>query len=277
MKTIILLITMFISVHAISIDEKVAYLNNVKELIILTQKMRGDTNVYIKSDGTDMSIIEEDRKKVFNSFEQLHMELKISDISIDEEFRRLNKYMNSLNTIAVELEPLVTFKANSLLIKKMLEIGDDVQKNFFTDENDLHKKASFVMMKRVMPMTEHLGQLRGLTSGIIACGNCNDNDDDLEYIKDYLAYAYDDLNELIIQMKLLKKSYPKSYPNNLDYQLHRYEVDIKHYLKHIEDVVLEKTKIKSSECDFFAEGTRLIDMTLVYYNMNEAVLKNQGI
>ena len=40
-KITLLLITTVLSLSAVSLDDKVAYLNNVQELIIMTQKMRG--------------------------------------------------------------------------------------------------------------------------------------------------------------------------------------------------------------------------------------------
>ena len=271
MKTILLLITLFISVHAVTLQEKVAYLDNIKELIILTQTMRGDTNVYTKGEKIDVNIIEEDRKKVATSLKKLHKKFKTVDVSIDAEFKKLHKYMKSLNEVAVDLDSLVTFKANSLLIKEMLKIAGEVQESFFLNDTRLHKDVSAMMMKKIMPMTEYLGQLRGLSAGAVVCRHCDD-DEALEYVKDYLALTADELDEFTVQMAALQTAYPNQYPKDL--KLEEYTKNVKQFLVHIEEVVIEKREIKEEECELFIQGTKAIDKTLAYYKIDEKILRN---
>jgi len=270
MKTVLLLLTFFISTYAVTLAEKVEYLNNIKELIILTQTMRGDTNVYTKGEKLNVAIVDEDRKEVSASLKNLQSKFKVVDVSVDAEFAKIHKYMKALNGVAADLDSLVTFKANSLLIKEMLRLGMEVQRSFFVKDSKLQQDASAMMMRKVLPMTEHLGQLRGLSAGAVACRNCND-DDALEYIKDYLALTADDLDEFTIEMTALQNSYPEQFPKDL--KLESYAKDVKHFLVHIEEVVLENREVKAQECDLFVQGTKVIDKTLEYYKMNEAVLK----
>jgi len=270
MKIAVLLLTFLISSYAVSLKEKVDYLNNVKELIILTQTMRGNTNVYTKGEKLNMTIVAEDRKEVMESLKKLQGKFKTVDISVDAEFAKVDKYMKALNEVAVDLDSLVTFKANSLLIQEMLRLGSEVQASFFVNDPKLYKDASAMMMNKVLPMTEHLGQLRGLSAGAVACRNCND-DEALEYIKDYLALTADDLDEFTVEMTALQNAYPTKYPKDL--KLASYAKDVKHFLVHIEELVLEGREIKEQECDLFVQGTKVINKTLEYYQMNEATLK----
>ncbi len=270
MKIAIIILIFFTSSYAVSLAEKVDYLNNVKELIVLTQTLRGNTNVNTKGEQNNTKGIQENRQEVLDSLKKLHTKFERVDVSVDKEFKKLHKYMKDLNEVASELDALVTFRANSLLIKEMLRLGVEVQKSFFDKESALNKEASAMMMQKILPMTEYLGQLRGLSAGAVACRHCND-DEDLEYIKDYLALMADDLDSFIIQMRDLQERYPKAYTKDL--KLNAYEKELRDFLVHIEELVVERREEKEGECDLFTQGTKVINKTLAYYKMNEAVIK----
>ena len=279
MKNIILLlITAVFSLSAASIDDKVSYLDNIKELIILTQKMRGDTNVYVKGGDIVLSEIEDDRDNVMTSLRDLHYKFKTVDMKTNEEFDKLHRYMQSLNDVASELDNMTTFRAYSLLIDEMLKLGLKVQKNFFDQGSKREKGVSLVMMKDILPMTEHIGRLRGLGAGLAACGQCNS--DEFTYTKEYFADVIDNLDALVVAMNALNAAYPNRYPKNLDKQLKKYQVDVKSYIQVIEtklsETELDKIKsIKIDAYDFFSHGTSLIDHTLSFYEMNKLILQDQ--
>ena len=276
-KIILLLITAVFSLSATSLDDKVAYLDNVKELIIMTQKMRGDTNVYVKGGEIVLSEIEDDRDNVATSLRDLRHKFKTVDIKTNDEFDKLHRYMQSLNEVASELDTMTTFRAYSLLINEMLKIGVQVQENFFVDGSERQKRVSAVMMKDVLPMTEHIGRLRGLGAGMAACGQCTN--DEYSYTKEYFVDVTDTLDELVAAMKTLNASYPNSYPKNLDQQLKKYQTDVKNYIGIIETKLSnaelgEIESIKLDAYDFFSHGSSLIDHTLSFYEMNKILLND---
>ena len=276
-KIILLLITAVFSLTAASLNDKVAYLDNVKELIIMTQKMRGDTNVYIKGGDIVLSEIEDDRDNVTTSLRNLRHKFETVDIQTNDEFDKLHHYMQSLNDVASELDTMTTFRAYSLLINEMLKIGVKVQENFFVNGSERQKRVSTAMMKNILPMTEHIGRLRGLGAGMAACGQCNN--DEFTYTKEYFVDVIDTLDELVAAMKTLNTSYPNSYPKNLDQQLKKYQADIKNYVEIIETKLSsaelgEIESIKLDAYDFFSHGTSLIDHTLSFYEMNRILLND---
>ncbi len=276
-KIILLLITAVFSLSAASLDDKVAYLDNVKELIIMTQKMRGDTNVYIKGGDIVLSEIEDDRDNVATSLRNLRHKFETVDIQTNDEFDKLHRYMQSLNDVASELDTMTTFRAYSLLINEMLKIGVEVQENFFVNGSERQKRVSMVMMKNILPMTEHIGRLRGLGAGMAACGQCNN--DEFTYTKEYFVDVIDTLDELVAAMQTLNASYPNSYPKNLDQQLKKYQTDVKNYIGIIETRLSsaelgEIESIKLDAYDFFSHGTSLIDHTLSFYEMNKILLND---
>jgi len=279
MKNIILLLlTVVFSLSAASLDDKVAYLDNIKELIILTQKMRGDTNVYVKGGDIVLSEIEDNRDNIMTSLRELRYKFKTVDIKTNDEFDKLNHYMQSLNEVASELDNMTTFRAYSLLIDEMLKLGLKVQENFFVHGSEREKSVSIVMMRDILPMTEHIGRLRGLGAGLAACGQCNS--DELTYTKEYFSDVIDKLDELVVSMRALNASYPNRYPKNLDQQLIKYQADVKSYVHVIETKLTEHElgeieSIKLDAYDFFSYGTSLIDHTLSFYEMNKLILEGQ--
>ena len=277
-KIVLILITVVLSLSATSLDDKVAYLDNIKELIILTQKMRGDTNVYVKGGDIVLSEIEDNHDNVMTSLRELRHKFKTVDIKTNDEFDKLNSYMQSLNEVASELDNMTTFRAYSLLIDEMLRLGLEVQENFFIHGSEREKRVSVVMMKDILPMTEHIGKLRGLGAGLAACGQCNS--DELTYTKEYFSDVLDNLDALVVAMRALNASYPNKYPKNLNKQLKKYQTDVKSYVNIIETKLTEHElgeieSIKLDAYDFFSYGTSLIDHTLSFYEMNRLILQDQ--
>ena len=186
--------------------------------------------------------------------------------------------MQSLNEVAAELDTMTSFRAYSLLINEMIKLGINVQENFFVDGNKRQQQVSSAMMKNILPMTEHIGKLRGLGAGMAACGQCTN--DELTYTKEYFTDATDDLKALIKVMKALNTDYPNRYPKSLDHQLERYQTDVKNYVSLIEsrltDSELDKMdSISIDAYDFFSHGTSLIDHTLSFYEMNLIMLQGK--
>ena len=147
----------------------------------------------------------------------------------------------------------------------------------FVDGSERQKRVSAVMMTDILPMTEHIGRLRGLGAGMAACGQCNN--DEYSYTKEYFVDVADTLDELVAAMKTLNASYPNSYPKNLDQQLKKYQTDVKNYIGIIETKLSnaelgEIESIKLDAYDFFSHGSSLIDHTLSFYEMNKILLND---
>lgn len=275
-KALLIFIIFVLSIHAASLEEKVDYLDNVKELVLLTQKMRGDTNVYIKGGNIYFSTVDDNNEKVAASLRSLRSKFNIVDIKTNNEFDKLNLYMQSLNDVASDLDNMVTFRAYTLLINEMIKLGIKVQKNFFLKGCERRQRVSAVMMQNILPMTEYIGRLRGLGAGMAVCGHCSGNEVDLS--KEYLTDVSDELEKIVAAMKDLEARYPNSYPKNLDQQLEQYQVAIEQF------VTLMEKKFSASEVggvatipldsyDFLSYGTSLIEYTLSFYEMNKILLK----
>ncbi len=270
-KALLLLITMVFSVSAASLNDKVIYLDNIKELVILTQKMRGDLNVYLKGGDITYTELYNNNDNVGTSLRDLHRKSQTVNIQTDDEFSKLNLYMQSLNDISTDLRPMTTFKAYSLLINEMIILGADVQTDLFIDNSERHQKVSAVMMNTILPITENLGKLRGMGSGVTAYGECED--EECSALEDYIVAVLDDLDELVLQMQSLSYEYKSMYPQSLNSELNRYQREVKKYIRLVELKLLNEERVDVDTYDFFTQGTSLIDQTLKYYTMNEMLLK----
>jgi len=275
-KTILFLMMMFLSIEAATLDEKIAYLENIKDLIILTQEMRGDTNVYIKGGDIRLSKITDDHDMVAVSLRKLRKKFETVDIQTNEKFNKLNTYMISLNEVAAELDTGTTFRAYSLLINEMIKLGIEVQKNFFLHD-DKRMEISRVMMQDILPMTEDIGKVRGLGAGMAVCGECNS--DEVAFTEDQFTNISDRLDKLVSDMRRLDVLYPNSYPKSLERQLTQYQLATKRYIRLMENSFVENEEFENIESisldsyDFFSHGTSLIDYTLSFYEMNEILLQ----
>ena len=263
---------MTLSVSAASLDDKVIYMENVKELITLTGNMRDDTHVYSRGGYVSFSDIEEDRQRVATSLRDLHHKFQTVDIKIDDDFAELNLYMQHLNEVTSELDPMTTFRAYTLLTQEMIRLGQQVQEKFFINSGERHQRVSSVMMKNILTVMENLAVLRGLGSGAAACGECDD-EEQLE-LKAYVADVIDHVDALSLEMQALKWSYPKSYPAKLDAHLNEYQKRVEKYILLVETKLIDVERVDLDQYDFYSNGTSLIDQTLKYYSMNEMILKN---
>ncbi len=269
-RVFLLLMTMVLSVSAASLNDKVIYLDNIKELVILSQKMRGDINVHLKGGDVPYTDLNDDRDDVDASLRDLHLKFQTVDIKTDDEFAKLNLYMQNLNDVSLDLTPMITFRAYTLLINEMITLGVDVQETLFIDNNERQQRASSVMMKNILPVTENLGKLRGLGSGVAAYGECDD--DESKELKDYIVDVTDDLNILVLEMQSLNWTYKGLYPKSLNSELNRFQKEVKKYIELVELKLLDEDHVDVDTYDFFSQGTSLIDQTLKYYTMNEILL-----
>ncbi|RLA72003.1 MAG: hypothetical protein DRG24_04065 [Epsilonproteobacteria bacterium] len=271
-NVLLLLMTVIISLSASSVNDKIDYLANVKELVVLTQKMRGNTNVYLKGGYITLSTISEDRDEVAASLRSLHHNFKIVGFKVDDEFATLNLYMQSLNDVAADLNTMTTFQAYSLLIKEMISIGEKVQVDFFMDELELDQRVSSIMMKNILPLTEQLGKLRGFGAGAAVCRECAE--DERYYLQEYIDTALEDLRTFVLEMKSLAGDFPELYSDDIDAHLNLYQSRVRDYLQLVELKLMDGNDRKIDTYDFFSQGTSLIDQTLKYYDMNEIILRD---
>ncbi|RLA72005.1 MAG: hypothetical protein DRG24_04075 [Epsilonproteobacteria bacterium] len=272
MKKILLMMLMLVMTASAASDaKKVRYMGNVKDLIVATQKTRGGTYNFLNGSEFAQFGVYEQRTKIKNSFKALNRQFKVVGPDIDGEFDKLKKQMKSLNKMALQLEPLTSFKAYSSLVNKMISVAGEVQKTLYGTGNDFEKKASSVMMNQIMRLTEGLGKLRGLGSGIAARGECED--EEIDYMEEYVEEVNDNMANVINSMIALNKSNGDKYPAGLNSQLSKYKKDVESYTKLAKTKLIGQDGIELDSNKYFSQGTDLIKGAIKFYKMNEKALK----
>jgi len=263
-----------VSVQAASLNEKIAYMDNVKELVFLTGQMRDDTHVFNRGGYISSEEIDKDRDEVTTSLRSLRHKFNTVDIKIDDEFSQLNLYMQSLNEVVPDLDAMTTFRAYTLLTREMISLGQKVQYKFFFNESTRNQRVSSVMIDNILPVMEHMAVLRGLGSGVAVCGDCSDSEG--EELKAYVVKVLDAVDGLTLEMEALKWEYSALYPDVLDAKLRTYQKKVRQYIHLVESKLLDTDQVKLDQYDFYADGSSLIDQTIEFYKINEAILKEHS-
>jgi len=272
MKKVILLILMIaMTAFATSDAKKVRYLESIKDVVVAAQKTRGGTYNFLNGSDFAQFGVYEQRTKMKQGFKALNRQYKVVGPKIDKEFDKLYKQMKSLNKLAFELDPLTAFKAYSMLINKMIHLGDTAQAQLYAKSNKFDKKASKIMMSDILRLTEGLGKLRGLGSGIAARRECED--EEVDYMRVYVNEIQKSMNKLVNSMVVMNKSYGKKYPKGLNEKLTQYRKDVDYYIAFANDRLIEKENISVNSNEYFDRGTDLISGALDFYEMNAKALK----
>ncbi len=272
-RILIALFAFVLSVSAASQTEKVIYLENLKELILQTQDMRGKTNVFLNGGSFAQFNVYKDRKEIEKRFRTLHYDFKLVGVETDKKLANIETQMQSLNDVAFELKPQFTFNGYSALIEAMISLGGEAQENLFKEESERHQRTGNLMMTKIIPLTEWLGKLRGIGSGVIVRGESEA--DEIEAMREYTAEILDLLQATSMEMKTLGKSNAKKYPKELQAWLNKYALDVKTYVSLSEDKLMNEDKdIHLNADDYFMQGTDLITKTMDLYEMNGDALKN---
>ncbi len=273
MKKIVLIMLMIVmTVFATSDAKKVRYLESIKDVIVAAQKTRGGTYNFLNGSDFAQFGVYEQRTKMKQGFKALNRQYKVVGPKLDKEFDKLYKQMKSLNKLAFELDPLTAFKAYSMLINKMIVLGDKAQTQLYDKSNKFDKRVSKVMTSEIMRLTEGLGKLRGLGSGIAARRECED--EEVDYMRAYVSEIQKNMNRVISSMVELNKSYGKRYPKGLNEKLTQYKKDVHYYISFANDRLIEKENINVNSNDYFDRGTDLISGALSFYKMNAKALKD---
>jgi hypothetical protein len=257
---------------SVSSKDKADYLNDIKNLIVATQKTRGGTYNFLNGNEFAQFGVYEERTKIKNYIRTLRQKSKVTIPSIDKEFDTLKKQLRSTNKMAFKLDPLIAFKAYSTLIEKMISIGKQAQQAFYSNSGELNEKVSHLMMYTIIPLTDGLGKLRGLGSGIIARTECEE--EEVELMESYIDEIHTHLKKLDHDLTLLGKKYPKLYPKDLFKKYNKYDGEIKSYIKFAKSKLIDKSDIDEDSNKYFAEGTHLIKSTTEFFKINKQILVN---
>jgi hypothetical protein len=278
MRFIILTLFLLINLEAKSLfsnseqQQTSKYIDNLKDLIIATQKTRGLTNSYLNGNTAAMLLVygtRDDMKKAIGNMEATAL---AADPVINSRATAISQALIKLNHKAFKRKPSEVFSAYTEQIGQTLMLAQSVSKRSAKDLTPFGKEISSVMMEVMLPMTEYTGQLRGLGSGIAAKGKITkENIENLQA----LAYELQSLNKKL-QNKMIKitAKYPSKLSSNIINKIENIDKQVQDYIAFIQNKLIKNPKNVNPDA-YFDKGTQLIASIVKVYDVtNQALLED---
>ncbi len=278
MRSFLFILLLFFNLHAKSFfsnEEQAAtskYIDNLKDLIIATQKTRGLTNSYLNGNTAAMLLVygnRDDMKRAIGNMESTPL---AADPVINSRATTISQALIKLNHKAFKQKPEVIFAAYTEQIEQALMLAQSVSKRFAKDLTPFGKDTSSIMMEIMLPMTEYTGELRGMGAGIAAKRKITKN----EYEKlTVLIYELNSLNQkLQKQMGIIIAQYNGKIPTNIKDELADIDKKVNKYTSYASKAFAAK-KIDVDADQYFDQGTQLISAIIKAYNTtNQAILQD---
>jgi hypothetical protein len=246
------------------------YINSLKDLVIATQKTRGLTNSYLNGNESALLLIHGNRRDMKRAIGVMESLPLASNPIISERATNISQALIKLNNKAFKMKPSVAFSDYTEQIEQTLMLAQTVSKQGSKDLNPLGQEASSLMMEVILPLTEQIGRMRGMGSGIVAKGVINNTQ------KFAITAMLDEIDELETK---LQDDMRAIISNNAD----KYDANINKNLRDVDKAIsdyttLTKTKVltgsvKGLNADsFFEQGTDIISTLINIFNSNNKAI-----
>ena len=248
------------------------YINNLKDLIIATQKTRGLTNSYLNGNTAAMLLVystRDDMKKAIGNMESFPL---AADPVINNRAGAISHALVKLNQKVFKQKPEKAFSEYTQQIDEILMLAQTVNKRTAKDLTPFGKEISALMMETMLPMTEYTGRLRGFGAGLAAKGKVTK--EEMKKIE-ALIYQLKSLNQrLQKQMYAISTNYSDKLPANIQAQLDSLDKDITSYTTYAQKHFSRDPKNIDPD-EYFDRGTALISRIItVYDTSNSAILED---
>lgn len=252
--------------------QSASYLESLKELLIATQKTRGLTNSYLNGNLISIMLVQDSRNDMKKALREMQSIGFSSDTDIDEEGSEIGKRLIRLNRKSFKLKSDEAFESYTKEIENILNLAKKISKKNLDHMSAFAQKVSSIMMEEILPLSEYIGRLRGLGSGIAARGIIQEHQREM-------------LNKIIDEIKILSDTFEKKEKDII-------KEDGKYYDDRSSDKVLEVRKsidryvslAKEELCresislkpdEYFSHGTNIIMQIIsLYDDNNKAILED---
>lgn len=245
------------------------YINSLKDLVIATQKTRGLTNSYLNGNTSALLLIhgnQRDMKKAIGVMESLPL---ASKATINDRATKISQALIKLNNRAFKLEPSVAFAGYTEQIEQTLMLAQTISKQGSKDLNPLGQEASVIMMEVILPLTEQVGRMRGMGSGIVAKGAINET-------QKFSMISM--LGEIADLESELQKSMSMIMSGNSD----KYDSTVTSNLVSANKAIIEYSSLTNTKVlkggsgldagDYFIQGTDIISTLINIFNSNNKAI-----
>lgn len=276
---LVLALLMFSSLQAKSLfsnDQQAnnaKYIGALKDLLIATQKTRGLTNSYMSGNKSALLLIhsnKRDMKKAIGIMESLPL---ASHPTIGPKADNIYQSITKLNHVAFDQKSSQTFKDYTGQIEEMLMLAQSISKQGSKELNQFGQDSSTIMMEIILPLTEQIGKMRGMGSGILAKKS-------ITAVQKFALTAM--LTEtgnleshLQSSMKTLISKNKKLFDTNTKRDITNLNKAIFEYMELTNKKVLSPRKSKYSSSTYFTNGSNIITLLMNIFNANnKAIMKD---
>jgi methyl-accepting chemotaxis protein len=252
-------------------ESNAKYISELKNLVIATQKTRGLTNSYLNGNESALLLIQankRDMKKAIGEMESLPLS---SNPIISSRATSISQALIRLNSKAMTQKASTTFKAYTEQIEQILMLAQTVSKQGSSQLNKLGKEASSIMMESILPLTEQIGRLRGMGSGIIAKKSMKDTQ---KYAMVAMISEIEDLeSKLQAQMSLITASNSEYYSTTVTTDLQKLDKAVKEYVSLTNSKVIASHGASGySASEYFDKGTDIISTLMLIFDANKKAI-----
>ncbi|MDD2905728.1 MAG: nitrate- and nitrite sensing domain-containing protein [Sulfurimonas sp.] len=276
MRIFLILSLLFFTIHAKSLfsndnqANNAKYINSLKDLVIATQKTRGLTNSYLNGNESALLLIhgnQRDMRIAIGVMESLPL---ASNPIVLDRATNISQALVQLNNKALKLDPNVSFDGYTEQIEQTLMLAQTISKQGSENLNTLGKEASALMMETILPLTEQIGKMRGMGSGIIAKGSIKN---DQKFAMMAMLGEIEDLkSKLQTHMNAILSKNKDKYDANIENNLLLVQKSILAYADITRTKVLSDSSSLNAD-DYFTQGTDIISTLInVFDSNNKAII-----
>ena len=250
------------------------YIQPLRELLQNLPKHRGMSNGYLNGDeGFRPKILakQEEIEQIISRIqvlEQRHGEL----LQTGSRLTALINEWTSIRQDLFKLEPKTAFSRHTALIANLLELISHVSDSsgLIVDSSQSRHYLVDMLINKISPVSEYLGQTRGMGAGIAARG-------------DFAPGQRDRLTDLFSSARVLFNSMDSAVES-----LYRHDSRLKSHLQQlvqesdqhravffdaVRSGLLDAERIQLDPKEFFAKGSRLIDANFAIFDQVNALLR----
>ena len=275
MKIFLLALLMLVNLNAKSLfsndsqKESSMYIGALKNLVISTQKTRGLTNSYLSGNSMALLLVHETQKEMKDAIGNMEASALSSDPVINSRATSISQELTKLNRKAVKMDRVKAFEAYTEQVEQILMLAQTVSRRNSKELNPLGQEASKIMMETILPMTEFVGRMRGMGSGI-AAKNSITEDQTLKIMT--LTAELQSLDKHLQNgMQDLLSKYKDGYNNNVTTTLKEIQSATKKYIALTRNTLV-KDPSAVDPTDYFDEGTDIITLLVKLFDTNNRAI-----
>ena len=275
MKTLVINLLLTLQVMGYSFFQSEASINAnhlklihaIKDTVITTQKTRGLTNNYMNGNVVAQLLVYGQRGQMSKNFQSIDEGFTTLELTpgLSKSALALMQTSKHLNKKAFKEDSAEVFSSYSHIIQKWIDLNENVINERFKQGDAKIYKELLLLNNVLLPLTENIGKMRGLGSGIVARGYCKEKEE--SQMKSFV-------NEIKRYKTLLEYHMKQTHYDALgSAENRRINQHIRDYTELTETKVISQSDINLVTNEYFDQGTGAISEVLKIYNVVSSSLQ----